>query len=191
MRTKDEQKRIAIRDATIEEVITGGLASASIARIAKRAGLSQGTIYLYYANKEELIRQVYVELKLDLRDTLMACFHKEASSADNLRALWFALLSYSLDHPKRTAFTEYVTAANLLDGFDEPALRDVERELKSVITRAISDGTLSQAPYEAHLAILVAPITHLARRSTLAGKTVSKKTCQHTFDMIWRGITQK
>lgn len=190
MRTKDEKKRIAIRDATIAEVVAGGLSGASIARIADRAKLSQGTIYLYYASKDVLVRQVYVEIKLDMRDALMVCFKETASSEDNIRALWFALLNYSLEHPKFFAFTEYITAANLFDELGEPALANVERELKSIITNAISDGTLKPAPYEALQAILVAPISHLARKAAFAEKTVSKTTSNTTFELIWQGIAK-
>src|SRR4051812_20118599 len=41
-----------------------GLAAARLDDIAKRAGLSKGTIYLYFPNKEELFREV-------VRDTVV------------------------------------------------------------------------------------------------------------------------
>jgi len=189
MRTKDEKKRLAIRDATIAEVVAGGLAGASIARIANRAKLSQGTIYLYYTSKEVLIRQVYVETKLEMRDALMASFNDNASSEDNIRTLWHALLNYALDQPKRFAFTEYITAANLFQELEAPALAEVEREFKSIITNAISNGTLKPAPYEALQAILVAPVSHLARKAALADEPISKTTRNTTFDLIWHGIS--
>jgi len=188
MRTKDENKRIAIRDATIAEVVAGGLAGASIARIAKRANLSQGTIYLYYPTKDALIRQIYIEIKLDMRNALMTCFDKTASTAENIRTVWFALLNYALDQPHFYAFAEYITAANLFDEQKEPVLADAERDMKAIITNAIDDGTLKNAPYESLQAILVAPISHLARKMNTTGKAVSAQTKQATFDMIWQGI---
>src|ERR1051325_8578352 len=44
--------------AALVEFGERGLAAARLEDIAKRAGLSKGTIYLYFPNKEELFREV-------------------------------------------------------------------------------------------------------------------------------------
>lgn len=188
MRTKDENKRIAIREATVAEVVAGGLAGASIARIAQRAKLSQGTIYLYYPTKESLIRQVYVEIKQDMRNTLMDCLVASATSAENIREVWYALFNYAMEYPNYFAFAEYITAANLFDQVKEPALVEIEREMKSIITTAIDDGTLKSAPYESLQAVLVAPISQLSRRVNIRQSRLSETVRDSTFDLIWQGI---
>src|SRR4051812_27124257 len=45
-------------DAAFAVFAERGLAAARLDDIAKRAGLSKGTIYLYFPNKEELFREV-------------------------------------------------------------------------------------------------------------------------------------
>lgn len=188
MRTKDENKRIAIRDATVTEVVEGGLPGASIGRIAERAGVSQGTIYLYYDNKDVLIRQVYVEIKLQIRDALMAQHDPDASSADNLKNVWFAYLDHSLSYTEHFMFAEAIAAAKLTMQWDEPELARAERQIKGIITRAIDDGTLRDAPYEAVQSVLISPVTQLSRRAALSGKRLPRKTREATFDLIWQGI---
>jgi AcrR family transcriptional regulator len=39
--------------------------SASTAKIAGRAGVATGTLFTYFANKKELLNELYFELKLD------------------------------------------------------------------------------------------------------------------------------
>ncbi|MEP0520888.1 MAG: TetR/AcrR family transcriptional regulator [Hyphomicrobiales bacterium] len=56
---KDENKRVAIRNAVVSEVLQSGLANACVAPIAKRAGVSAGTIYLHHPNKEVLLQTVF------------------------------------------------------------------------------------------------------------------------------------
>lgn len=53
-----EERPRQILDAALEVFAERGLADARLEDIAKRAGLSKGTIYLYFANKEELFREV-------------------------------------------------------------------------------------------------------------------------------------
>lgn len=53
-----EERPKQILDAALAVFAERGLASARLEDIAKRAGLSKGTIYLYFPNKEELFREV-------------------------------------------------------------------------------------------------------------------------------------
>ena len=53
-----EERPKQILDAALEVFGEHGLADARLDDIAKRAGLSKGTIYLYFPNKEELFREV-------------------------------------------------------------------------------------------------------------------------------------
>src|SRR6478609_2769386 len=53
-----EDRPRQILTAALEVFGERGLAAARLDDIAKRAGLSKGTIYLYFPNKEELFREV-------------------------------------------------------------------------------------------------------------------------------------
>ena len=69
-RPLSEDKRTAILEAATEVVATLGL-SAPTAKIAKGAGVAEGTLFTYFANKDELLNRLYLELKMDLRDAMM------------------------------------------------------------------------------------------------------------------------
>jgi Bacterial regulatory proteins, tetR family len=45
--------------------------SAPTAKIANGAGVPEGTLFIYFANKDELLNRLYLELKMDLRDAMM------------------------------------------------------------------------------------------------------------------------
>src|ERR1700753_3540305 len=51
-----EERPRQILAAALEVFGERGLAAARLEDIAKRAGVSKGTIYLYFSNKEELVR---------------------------------------------------------------------------------------------------------------------------------------
>src|SRR4051812_45782018 len=53
-----EERPKQILDAAFAVFAERGLAAARLEDIARRAGLSKGTIYLYFPNKEELFREV-------------------------------------------------------------------------------------------------------------------------------------
>src|SRR5437868_14803801 len=57
-----EERPQQIIDAALAIFGERGLAAARLEDIAKRAGLSKGTIYLYFPNKEELFREMVRQL---------------------------------------------------------------------------------------------------------------------------------
>ncbi len=65
-----EERPHQIIDAAIEVFGEHGLAGARLEDIAKRAGLSKGTIYLYFPNKEALFKEM-------VRETLVARLEEE------------------------------------------------------------------------------------------------------------------
>jgi AcrR family transcriptional regulator len=60
-----EERPRQILDAALEVFGERGLAGARLDDIARRAGVSKGTIYLYFPNKEELFREVVRAVVVD------------------------------------------------------------------------------------------------------------------------------
>jgi AcrR family transcriptional regulator len=60
-----EERPRQILDAALEVFGERGLAGARLDDIARRAGVSKGTIYLYFPNKEELFREVVRAIVVD------------------------------------------------------------------------------------------------------------------------------
>ena len=60
-----EERPRQILDAALAVFGERGLAGARLDDIARRAGVSKGTIYLYFANKEELFREVVRAIVVD------------------------------------------------------------------------------------------------------------------------------
>ena len=58
MRRKDDEKEQRIRHAVIELMLQEGFNGTSIAKIARLAGVSPATVYIYYENKEEMLQDI-------------------------------------------------------------------------------------------------------------------------------------
>src|ERR1700744_1522788 len=74
-----EERPRQILTAALEIFGEHGLANARLDDIAKRAGLSKGTIYLYFPNKEELFREMVRQLIVSQIETT----EREVGSATN------------------------------------------------------------------------------------------------------------
>lgn len=63
MRTPDQEKKSRILDSTSSIIMNQGIAAVSLSKIAKEANIASGTIYTYFANKDDLLKQVYLNRK--------------------------------------------------------------------------------------------------------------------------------
>lgn len=94
MRTKDDEKDSALFEATVKLVNEIGFASSSVSKIAREAGVSPATIYVYYKNKEDLLVSTYIAIKLDLSKALLRDFNDHLPIRDILRNVWFNMFEH-------------------------------------------------------------------------------------------------
>jgi AcrR family transcriptional regulator len=99
-RLKSPEKRSAILEAAVHEIAEGGLA-APTAKIAQRAGLAGGTLFTYFANKEELLNELYFELKTDLYRRVNSDYPPRASLEQRARRVWLSLLDWAIEFPEK------------------------------------------------------------------------------------------
>jgi AcrR family transcriptional regulator len=82
----DSEKRRQILDGAREVFRAKGYEGASMDAIAKAAGVSKGTLYVYFTNKDELFEQLIADEKQELAAALDAFQPKAESFRENLRA---------------------------------------------------------------------------------------------------------
>ena len=78
--------------ATVAEVGIG----ASTWAIAKHAGVSEGTVFTYFPTKDDLLNEVYVEIRTSRANAVAAEFPRRASLDKRLRHLWTASLAWAI-----------------------------------------------------------------------------------------------
>ncbi|WP_419153652.1 TetR/AcrR family transcriptional regulator [Weissella viridescens] len=68
MRKRDEKKLIALEQAAFDLVQENGISQLSISKLAKRAGVSVATAYIYFENKSDLLGHLYQSVREQLID---------------------------------------------------------------------------------------------------------------------------
>ena len=77
MRRKDDEKEKSIKEAVIKLILEQGFHGTSISKIAKEAGVSPATVYVYYENKEVMLRDIYLEYSEEILDYLLGRLYKD------------------------------------------------------------------------------------------------------------------
>jgi AcrR family transcriptional regulator len=98
-RAKSPEKRQAILQAAVREIAESGL-GASTARIAKGAGLAEGTMFTYFSSKDDLLNELYVELKTEVYRRIHAGFPHESGLRARARHVWTEYLRWAMEKPQ-------------------------------------------------------------------------------------------
>lgn len=99
-------KKEAIYQATIDLVISEGIHNTPMSKIAKKAGISVGTIYLYFKNKEDLIGKLYMDLKKRMGEAIHKVDIKNLDTEAIFKAYWIGLYNYFSKDPKALQYME-------------------------------------------------------------------------------------
>ena len=97
-RTKSPEKRQALLDSAAREIAAVGL-GVSTARIAKGAGLAEGTIFTYFASKDDLLNELYIELKTESHRRICSGFPHDAGLRERVRHVWVEYLRWAMEKP--------------------------------------------------------------------------------------------
>jgi AcrR family transcriptional regulator len=188
MRTKDEQKKEALFEATVKLVNEIGFASSSVSKIAKEAKVSPSTIYVFFKNKEDLLVSTYLEIKRDMADALLADFDDKLPIRDIVKCVWFRTFSYISNNLEYFEYVEQFANSpygslvdkEALDQYFIPILRAMERGIEQKIIKNVKRDLLS--------AFMWSPISRLANPRLCYGLELNEDDLETAFTMAWDAI---
>lgn len=114
-RPRSEDKRNAILDAAITVFAEQG-ASAPTARIARQAGVAEGTLFTYFESKDVLLNALYLMLKSGLREQMLEGYPHRASARERARHAWNGYVDWSVAHPEgRKVMAQLMVSERITD----------------------------------------------------------------------------
>lgn len=194
MRTKEalSDKRARIMDAAIKVFAERGFHTATVAEIAKSAGVADGTIYLYFKGKDDLLLRLFDEkmtaLLAEARDELS----REKSAPDKLQRFIQLHLSLVERNPDLASvlIVELRQSAQFIKAADRQKLAAYVDLIAEVVREGQESGELSNgiSPATVKRAVFGA-LDELALGWLLSGRRTSlKKTAAEVAEWMVRGL---
>jgi TetR/AcrR family transcriptional regulator, fatty acid metabolism regulator protein len=146
-------KRERILSAAERIFARHGFFAAKVSDVAREAGVADGTIYLYFKSKDDLLISLFERRMQQVNATLRAATAGVRAPKDQLRALIKAYLQLVHDEP---AAAEVLTielrqSSKFMKEYDNPEFADFLRLLGGIIAAGQDAGELDDA-IPAHVA---------------------------------------
>lgn len=189
-----------ITAAALESFVERGYAATRLDDVAARAGISKGTLYLYFANKEELFKAV-------VREALVARLVEfksqiglfQGSSTDLLRLVfknwWERIGSTRISGIPKLILSEARNFPEIARFYVEEVVRPGRETLAAVIRRGIERGEFRVVDVDVTAHLLAAPMLMISMwRNSLEPCSDERidplALIQAHVDMLSRGLAR-
>ena len=185
-RPRSEDKRQAILLAAMRLFAEEGL-NAPTARIAKTAGVAEGTLFTYFASKDELLNRLYLELKGQLRSAMEPA-PARAGLREQVWQAWLTYVDWGVAHPQerqvlaQLGLSDRILAATRAEGIQ--AFCDVSRLLEA----GMAKGVLRDQP-AAFVGALMAAMADTTMDFVNHDPAAAERTREAGFAAFWNTIT--
>src|SRR4051812_24945679 len=140
-----EERPRQILAAALEVFGERGLSAARLDDIARRAGVSKGTIYLYFPNKEELFREMILHIVVGQLEAAERAVSASTASAtetliDFMRGYWARIRGPQFGPLFRLIHAEIHNFPDLARFYGEEVVTRSQRLIAGLIERGIESG---------------------------------------------------
>jgi len=139
-RTRDKRERILA--AAVKVFAAKGFYCARVSEVAREAGVADGTIYLYFSSKEEILRGLFEENMRRLIDGLTSEIAKVSSYTDKMTRLVDSYCEFVHKEPQLTEVltVELRESGKFMNEFAAPLFGEYLRVIVDILVAGQKTG---------------------------------------------------
>lgn len=198
-RPRSEDKRNAILGAATRVFAEQGLA-APTAKIAREAGVAEGTLFTYFASKDELLNQLYLELKYEMRDLMSGDLSvagagaggaSHAADGDDMRELahrfWVGYIDWGVAHPHKRKVLSTLALSDRIGADSRAAGAAAFGAFNARLHDSVEQGLLC-SPSSSFIGALLGAIAEVTMDFIVREPDQAQRYREAGFDAFWKAI---
>jgi len=188
MRTRDEDKELALREKAVEMIVQVGFDGLSMQKLAKAAGVSPATIYIYFKDRDDLMVQLWVGETKKMMEATLKGFNADMHFDEGLKLQWMNRARFYIENPRTAHFLEQMKYS--------PYYQVFLQAMHSFVHNAIKRKELVKLPVEIYWSIAFAPLYSLVKLH-VSGRGVGgfekfeldEKIMNQTLKLVLKALT--
>jgi len=170
--------------AAIRVVACRGL-GAPTATIAKEAGVSNGSLFTYFATKADLLNQLYIELKSEMAAVALDGLPTERDMRSQMLHMWSRWLRWAAHSPEKRRTLAHLDVSDDIT----PESRQIAHQTMAGIAKLLELSCVNGPMRDAPLGFVVALMSAMADTTIdfmIRDPEHSDDHCTTAFDAMWR-----
>ena len=186
--TQVENKRSAILDATLRLISEFGFHGTAMSKVAKEAGVSAGIIYHYFESKDDLIDELYKDIKRNFAQVMLEAFDQNQPLRTQIHQVLGIMIRYYIQRPLESAFLEQYTRSPYYRPEIEQETSQFFLPLIACFQRAQQEMIIKNLPEPVVSAYTLDVATSLAQRHAAGFLNLSDELIEQIIDASWEAI---
>lgn len=184
MREEPQDKKRAALKAALELISEQGFQGAPMSQIASRAGIGVGTIYRYFANKDDMINALYLDIKTRIAEYTLRNYTRDIPVRDAFIRLLSNVIRYFTENPGELSFMEQYENSPLITAATREEGIRIAAPFEDLFHRARGQNLLKELPFEILGTLLSGAIISLAKLQ-LSRSQLDDDTLTASIAAIW------
>lgn len=179
---------IRILNATDTLMARDGVQNLSTHKIAKEAGVSVGTIYLYFKDKDDLLNNLILYLFQQFHHCLNRADDPDLPLAERYKALWWATWQFVRENPR---VVQNMHQYEALPKFRNELLRcqnSADPAWNKLFRAGQEQGVISLLPHYVLATMTLRVIWELNYTELLRGEQISNADIEEVISRTWKAI---
>ncbi|QZT35589.1 TetR/AcrR family transcriptional regulator [Halosquirtibacter xylanolyticus] len=186
--TKRRDKKEALLDATLTLVNNHGFHAAPMSKIAKLAGVSPATIYIYFENKQDMMNAIYLKSKRAMADAAFDGYSSDMSVKRGFELMWRNVLEFKMTHKREATLLEQCETSPIVG--DEILKEGISylSPMSQLLRRGIDENIIKNAADYELYAYAFYPLTFISQNIGRSQVSNNDLNIDMLFSMAWDSI---
>lgn len=180
-----QDKKAAALKATLELISELGFQGTPISKIAEKANIGVGTIYRYFANKEDLINALYIDIKTNSSKAILKNYSKDTPISESLKYVINSTVHYFIKNPTELSFMEQYENSPLITATTHEEVTRLIEPLVELFRCAAKDKALKELPYEILVTLFSGAVISLAKLYITRKVKLDEQMLNISINAIW------
>ncbi|MEO9966780.1 MAG: TetR/AcrR family transcriptional regulator [Reichenbachiella sp.] len=181
-------KKEKIMEAAIRLFCSLGFQNTSTTKITKEAGVGTGTLFLYFKSKDQLVNDLYLEIKKEMQVYHHVFSNSNLAFKDQLNTFWVEVVHWGLANPDKFKFLMQFKNSPYLTRITMDEVSEDHKFVAEVMQKAIADGLIINQPFEFLMALFTSQFLSIIQYLTLQNNDQQEALIQTSFEILWNGI---
>lgn len=183
-RPKSADRRQAILAAATHVIATQGLSAPTLA-IANAAGVSNGSLFVYFDTKAALLNELYVELKTDMGAAAVDRLPVGSEAQAKVRHMWNGWLHWATSFPEKRRTLAQLNVSDDVTAQSHQVANSGFAGIAELLEASRADGPMRQAPL-GFLLQLVSALADATADAMIREPDHAESHSRIAFDAVWR-----
>lgn len=188
MEDQTSDKRSLILKAALDLISENGFHGTPMSLVAQEANVGVGTIYRYFASKEELINELYKEVKVNETKAVGRGYSEALPIRERFRQIWLNLAKYFLQHPKEFQFLEQYSNSPYITSLTKQESARLLEPIVGFFRYAQEQQIIKDIPLEILTSMVYGALVSLVKLHLSGNLVLDDQAMEIAIDVSWDAV---